>query len=70
MTPDSIAGIMQLSECFVTKLNYPAMRGMEPVLSPLLSEHIRENIDEYKALTRDLPEEMEKARDLYSSDKE
>jgi len=70
MTPDSIAGVMQLSECFVTKLQYPAMPGMEPVLSPLLSEHIRDNVDEYKALTRDLPEEMGKARDLYSSEKE
>jgi putative nucleotidyltransferase with HDIG domain len=70
ITPDSVAGIVQIAELLVTRLNFPAIQGMEPGISPPLAEHIRENMGEYRALTRDLPEEMTKARDLYEVDDE
>ena len=38
---------------------------MEGTLSPSLEEHMKEMFGEYKTLIRDLPEEMEKARELY-----
>jgi putative nucleotidyltransferase with HDIG domain len=65
--PASIAGIVQISEMIVTKLNYPALPGMAPTISPPLTDHIREYMDEYRTLTRDLPDEMVKARDLYET---
>jgi putative nucleotidyltransferase with HDIG domain len=70
IVPASIAGIIQIAEVLVTKLDYPALPGMEPTISPPLTEHIRENMAEYRTLARDLPEEMSKARDLYEADKE
>jgi len=70
IAPSSIAGIIQIAEVLVTRLDYPALPGMEPTISPPLTEHIRENMAEYRTLARDLPEEMSKARDLYEADKE
>jgi len=66
--PSSIAGIVQIAELIVSKLDYPALPGMEPTISPPLTDHIRDNMAEYRTLTRDLPEEMAKARDLYEVD--
>ena len=70
VSPSSITGITQISEYIVSKLDYTAMPGMNPVLSSPLAAHIRENVEEYKALVKDLPDEMSKARDLYKSQKE
>jgi hypothetical protein len=36
------------------------------MLSSPLTAHIRENVKEYKALIRDLPDEMSKAQDMYA----
>ena len=65
--PASIAGIVQIAEMIVTKSDYPALPGMEPTLSPPLTDHIREYMAEYRTLTRDLPEEMGKAKELYEA---
>jgi hypothetical protein len=43
---------------------------MKKTLSPPLANHIRENMKEYKALVRDLPNEMSKAKDLYTPHEE
>jgi len=43
---------------------------MNTVLSSPLAAHIRENVEEYKALVIDLPDEMSRASDLYESQKE
>ena len=67
VSPSSITGIMQISEYFVSKLNYAAIPGMNALLSPPLAAHISENVMDYKALIQDLPEEMSKAKDLYKS---
>jgi hypothetical protein len=39
---------------------------MTATLSPPLITHIHENLEEYKTLARDLPDEMVKAKDLYA----
>jgi putative nucleotidyltransferase with HDIG domain len=66
--PASMAGIVQIAELIVSKLDYPAIPGMEPTISLPLTDHIRENMAEYRTLTRDLPDEMAKARDLYEAE--
>ncbi|MBN1932560.1 MAG: HDOD domain-containing protein [Desulfobacterales bacterium] len=68
--PGSIVGIVQTSEYMVSKLEYTAIPGMKVMLSSSLSNHIQENIEEYKALARDLPGEISKANDLYESHEE
>jgi len=65
LSPSSITGIVQIAEFIVSKLNYPAIPGMEGMLSPSLEGHMKEMFGEYKTLIRDLPEEMKKAKDLY-----
>lgn len=68
ISPSSIAGILQTAEYIVSKLNYTAMPGMRVILSPPLVAHVRDNIEEYKVLARDLPDEISKAKDLYESE--
>jgi len=68
--PSSITGIIQISEYIVAKLDYTAMPGMKPTLSSPLADHIRKNVEEYKALVKDLPDEMSRASDLYGYQKE
>ena len=70
LSPGSIIGILQVAEYMVFKLGYMPIPGMKTVLSPPLYIHIRENLDEYKTLARDLPEEIVKAKDLYESQEE
>ena len=70
ISPSSIAGIMQIADYMVSKLNYTAIPGMKGVLSPDLATHVRDNIEEYKALVKDLPEEMSKAKELYEPQEE
>ncbi len=67
IAPDSLTGILQIAEYLTAQLQYVAIPGFPPRLSDCLQEHISENIDEYTVLMEDLPEEMEKAKDLYSS---
>lgn len=63
--PESLTGILQISEYLTSQMGYTVLSGSSPTLSPILQEHIKENIDEYKVFLDDLPEEMEKAKDLY-----
>jgi putative nucleotidyltransferase with HDIG domain len=60
-----LIGIIQLAEYIVGKLGYEALPGMHGILSPPLIRHIHDNVEEYKTLTKDLPEELSKARELY-----
>ena len=41
---------------------------MKAVLPGGLTPYLRENINEYKLLAEDLPDELENARDLYGTD--
>lgn len=70
VSPSSLTGVIQLAEYIVSQLDYRAISGMNAKLSPQLVAHIRDNVKEYKALVRDLPNEMSKAKDLYSPHEE
>jgi putative nucleotidyltransferase with HDIG domain len=65
VTPSTLIGIIHMAEYFAAKLDYTEMDGMVGELAPVMSQHIKENISEYKALVQDLPEEMAKAEELY-----
>lgn len=65
LAPSSITGILQAAEYIVIKLNYPAFPGMKGILSPYVAEHLQQNLDEYKTLAKDLPNEMSKAKEIY-----
>ena len=66
--PSSILGIIQIAHYLVSKLDYTAIPGMKAVLPGGLTAYLRENINEYKLLAGDLPDELENARDLYETD--
>lgn len=66
VSPESVTGTVQLAEFMVSRINYAALPAMTATLSPPLITHIHDNLEEYKTLARDLPDEMIKARDLYA----
>ena len=70
VSPSSLTGVIQLAEFIVSQLDYTAISGMKAKLSPPLATHIRDNVQEYKALVRELPNEMSKAKDLYAHHEE
>jgi HD-like signal output (HDOD) protein len=65
VAPKSLTGIIQIAEYITGQLGYTALSGAETHLSPPLVKHLQENVDEYKVLIDDLPEEMSKAQALY-----
>ena len=69
-SPSSLTGVIQLAEYIASQLDYTAISGMKAKLSLPLADHIRNNVKEYKALVRDLPNEMSKAKDLYAPNEE
>ncbi|MCP3942449.1 MAG: HDOD domain-containing protein [Desulfobacteraceae bacterium] len=68
--PSSIAGILQIAEYLVARLDYTALPGMQVRLSASLTDHVRSKIDEYRTLSVDLPGEIQKAREIYDLDLE
>lgn len=70
VSPSSLTGVIQLAEFVVSQLDYTAIPGMNAKLSLPLATHIRDNVNEYKALVRDIPNEMSKAKDLYAPHEE
>jgi Predicted signal transduction protein len=68
IAPHSVAGILQMSEYIAQQLHYPAIKdGLAMQLAPSLATHIRANVAEYKVLAEDLPEELEKTKNMYGS---
>lgn len=66
LSPKSPTGILQMSEYIIQQLHYPAVKeGLANNLSPTLAGHIQSNVEEYKVLAEDLPEELEKTRKMY-----
>lgn len=63
--PDSLTGILQISEYITGQLGYTTLPDIKVTISPPLLRHLQSNIDEYKVLIEDLPEEMEKANSIY-----
>ncbi len=66
ITPSSLTGIMQISDYIANSLESPAVPGFTCPLSSRLTEHLQENEDEYQVLIEDIPEELEKAKAIYS----
>ncbi|MGA1869348.1 MAG: HDOD domain-containing protein [bacterium] len=65
-----LAKIIQTAGCIVTKIGYPAIQGIEEKLSPSLVPGINNMADEYRTLIKDLPDEIEKAKELYETQAE
>ncbi len=63
--PDSLTGIIQIAEYITGQLGHTALGNAGTELPEHLVIHMQENMDEYKVLIEDLPEEMSNAQDLY-----
>lgn len=68
--PSSLTGIIQTANYIVTRFNYRAIPEMQMTLARDLAIYIRDNKEEFKALTKDLPDELLKAKELYESEGE
>lgn len=66
LDPKSPTGILQMSEYIIQQLNFPAIKQASPMTLPTsLAVHIQANVEEYKVLAEDLPEELEKTQKMY-----
>lgn len=65
LKPGGSGSITQCADYIVSQLKFEIITGMRPTLAAETTEHIKANLQEYKALGRDLPGEMQKAKDLY-----
>jgi len=66
IAPHSPTGILQISEYIVHQLNFPAIKeGLVINLAPSLAAHLQNNMEEYRVLAEDLPEELEKTKNMY-----
>ncbi len=65
--PTSLTGIIQIAEYLTGQLGYTILATPVTELSPVLVDHIQDNIDEYRVLLDDLPAEMGKASEIYRS---
>lgn len=65
--PESLLGIIQIAEYITGQLGYTALLNNIPELPPHLVPHLQQNMDEYKVLIEDLPEEMVKAQAIYGA---
>lgn len=63
--PSSLTGIVQISEYIAGQLGHTVLPQVTMQISAPLVEHLQENIDEYKVLIEDLPEEMARAQAIY-----
>ena len=64
--PQSPTGILQMSEYIIQQLSFPAVKeGLPLTLSSTLGSHIQDNVEEYRVLAEDLPEELEKTQKMY-----
>ncbi len=65
--PHSPTGILQMSEYIIQQLGFSIKDGLTASLAPSLATHIQSNVAEYKVLAEDLPEELEKTKNMYGS---
>ena len=63
--PQSLTGIIQISEFLSSRLGHLTLQNVATVVSPPILRHIEENADEYNVLAEDIPEEMNKAQAIY-----
>ncbi len=65
--PESLTSIIQIAEYITGQMGHTSMENVTCELPTHLVTHMQENMDEYKVLIDDLPEEMSKAQDLYGN---
>jgi len=65
INPYSPTGILQMSEYIIHQLGFAIKEGLPASLMPSLASHIQSNVEEYKVLAEDLPEELEKTKEMY-----
>ncbi len=63
--PESLAGVLQLSEYLVFRLKFTAFPEIGTVLPKPLLLHMRKYISEYRAIADDLPHELKKAEEIF-----
>ncbi len=63
--PESPLGILQISEYILSQLDFTVKEGISIVPASSLAKHIQHNLDEYTVLAEDIPEEIERVRELY-----
>ncbi|MDZ7641206.1 MAG: HDOD domain-containing protein [Desulfurivibrio sp.] len=62
----SIPAIIVLADFMAFKMQYNPVPGVPvPSLPPALARHVKDMMANYKIIVRDLPAEMEKAKELY-----
>ncbi len=64
--PQSLTGIIKVSEYLVFRLNYTPLPDMKSILTGTLLNHMHEYIKEYKTIALDLPEELKKADEIFT----
>ncbi|MDF1613570.1 HDOD domain-containing protein [Desulfurivibrio dismutans] len=68
-TLPSVPAIIVLADFMAFKMQYNPVPGAPvPSLPPVLARHVKSMMANYKIIVRDLPAEMEKARELYRTD--
>ncbi len=70
VVPESLTGILQISEYLICKLDYSAFPDIPGKLSPPLLNHVRRNVIAYKAIIDDLPQEISRAKEIYALEDE
>lgn len=63
--PHSPTGILQMSEYIIQQMGFAIKNDLTASLAPSLAAHIQSNVEEYKVLAEDLPEELEKTKNMY-----
>lgn len=65
--PSSLTSMLQIAQYITGQMGYSSLPNVASPLSPPLVLHLQENMDEYKVLIDDLPEEIAKAQDIYEN---
>jgi len=65
LSPNSMTGQIQLAEFIALRLGYGVPQAKGGRLAGALARHVKDNLDEYQLLAKDLPAQMSMARDLY-----
>ena len=63
--PESPLGILQISGYILSQLGFSVKEGTHIIPVSSLTDHIQQNIDEYTVLAEEIPDEIERVRELY-----
>ncbi|MEI6128324.1 MAG: HDOD domain-containing protein, partial [Pseudomonadota bacterium] len=65
VSPSDMSGLIQIANYLVTNMGHASLPAMKLNLAPSLRAHLHANRDEYKALIKEMPAELLKAREIY-----